>query len=201
MFITAIILLVVGILAGAFLLPPNITDSLSALSEPALFLLIFCVGLGMGLNTGLMQKLKAHSWTVLLIPLGGILGSIAGGLIVGLIIGMPPHQSGAIAAGLGWYSLSSVILSNLAGASIGVIAFFSNISREIFAFLFIGVTAKYLGHYAAIAPGGATSMDTTLPVVARYTSADIAVLSVMNGVIMSFVVPVLVPFIYNFFQF
>jgi len=56
--------------------------------------------------------------------------------------------------------------------------------------------AKYLNHYTAIAPAGATSMDTTLPLISRYTSEKIAVISFINGVILSTLVPILVPMFY-----
>ena len=50
--------------------------------------------------------------------------------------------------------------------------------------------------YACIAVAGATSEDTTLPMILRYTDGETAVLSVLNGVICSAFVPVLLSLCY-----
>lgn len=43
-----------------------------------------------------------------------------------------------------------------------------------------------------VAPAGATSEDTTLPMLVRCTNGETVVLSVLNGVICSALVPVLI---------
>jgi len=40
-------------------------------------------------------------------------------------------------------------------------------------------------------------MDTTLPLIAKATNPEIAIISFINGVILSSLVPVLVTFFYN----
>ena len=108
-------------------------------------------------------------------------------------------ESTAIASGLGWYSLSGVTIGNLAGAQAGSIAFLSNLLREIFSFFSIPWISKKLNYYTCIAPAGATSEDTTLPMMIRYTNEETVVLSVFNGVICSALVPFLISFCYNIF--
>ena len=49
--------------------------------------------------------------------------------------------------------------------------------------ILIPVVAKYLNSYTCIAIAGATSEDTTLPMIMRNTDAQTAVFSVVNGVI------------------
>ena len=44
---------------------------------------------------------------------------------------MPITQGLAFASGMGWYSLSSVVLTNAWGPVQGSIAFFNDLSREI----------------------------------------------------------------------
>ena len=83
----------------------------------------------------------------------------------------------AISAGLGWYSLSGVLLTDLISAEIGTIAFLSNILREILTFLLIPVLAKYLNGYTAIAPAGATSSDTSLSILMKYTDEEVAMMA------------------------
>lgn len=57
-----------------------------------------------------------------------------------------------------------------------------------------------LNYYTCIAPAGATSEDTTLPMMIRYTNEETVVLSVFNGVICSALVPFLISFCYNIFK-
>ena len=45
--------------------------------------------------------------------------------------------------------------------------------------------------YACIASAGATSEDTTLPMILRYSNEETVVVSVLNGIICSFFVPIL----------
>lgn len=82
--------------------------------------------------------------------------------------------------------------SKLAGAELGSIAFLSNLMRELFSFFIIPFLAAHLGYYTCIAPAGATSEDTTLPVMLKYTNEETVVLSVLNGIICSFFVPILI---------
>ena len=164
-----------------------------------LYILMFLVGISIGLNRGIVSKIKEYHIKIFVIPAGIIVGSLAGGIVSGLITGLPLNQSAATAAGMGWYSLSGVAIGNLAGAQAGSIAFLSNLLREIFSFFSIPWISKNLNYYTCIAPAGATSEDTTLPMMIRYTNGETVVLSVFNGVICSAAVPFLISFCFNFF--
>lgn len=129
---------------------------------------------------------------VLLVPLMVAIGSIVGSVIGGSILGMPFNESGAIGAGFGWYSLSAIELAKHS-AELGTLAFITNVSREIIAIITIPLIAKYIGKLESIAPGGATSMDTTLPIVSNATDGNTAVISFITGVSLSLLVPILVP--------
>ena len=85
----------------------------------------------------------------------------------------------------------------MGGAELGSIAFMSNLMREIFSFVLIPLLAVKLNYYTCIASAGATSEDTTLPVMLKYTNEETVVLSVFNGVICSFFVPLLIPFCFG----
>lgn len=164
-----------------------------------LYILMFLVGISIGLNRGIVSKIKEYHIKIFVIPAGIIVGSLAGGIVSGLITGLPLNQSAATAAGMGWYSLSGVAIGNLAGAQAGSIAFLSNLLREIFSFFSIPWISKNLNYYTCIAPAGATSEDTTLPMMIRYTNGETVVLSVFNGVICSAAVPFMISFCFNFF--
>ena len=64
--------------------------------------------------------------------------------------------------------------------------------REIFSFFIIPFLAVRFNYYTCIAPAGATSEDTTLPMMLKYTNEETVVLSVLNGIICSFFVPILI---------
>lgn len=164
-----------------------------------LYALMFLVGISIGLNRGILKKIREYHIRIFVIPAGIIVGSLAGGLMSGLLTGLPLNESRAIASGMGWYSLAGVTLGNLSGAQAGSIAFLSNLLREIFSFFSIPLIAKKLNYPTCIAPAGATSEDTTLPVMIRYTDGETVVLSVFNGVLCSAAVPFLISFCYNLF--
>lgn len=196
----AIIALLGGIACGMTGLDENVVVSwITANKDMILYLLMFLVGISIGFNQGIVSKIKEYHIKIFVIPLGIVIGSILGGIAGGLLTGMPLGESTAIASGLGWYSFSGVAIGNLAGAQVGSIAFLSNLLREIFSFFSIPWISKKLNYYTCIAPAGATSEDTTLPMMIRYTNEETVVLSVFNGVICSAMVPFLISFCYNLF--
>ena len=68
--------------------------------------------------------------------------------------------------------------------------------REIGAFFMIPYISRHFNACTCIAPAAATSEDTTLPMLIRYTNEETVVLSVFNGIICSAAVPVLISLCY-----
>jgi len=77
-------------------------------------------------------------------------------------------------------------------------ALISNISREIFTLIATPILVKFFGKLSPIASGGATSMDTTLPVIAKFSGREYAVISVFSGVVLTILVPFIITLIYRF---
>lgn len=188
---------IVGILAGRFLIPESALQYSESLITMALNILLFLIGIDLGRNRGVLKDIRAHGRVLLLVPLGVLLGSWVGGVLGGLITGMPMSLSLPVASGFGWYSISGILLSNLHGPEAGAIAFLTNIFRELLAIILIPILAARLSPWTAIASAGATSMDSTLPIIARATNPEIVVVSFVNGALLSSLVPILVPFLYN----
>ncbi|MDO4443603.1 MAG: lysine exporter LysO family protein [Slackia sp.] len=186
--------LVFGVAAGLapVSLPP--VDFLVEHSDWVLFALMFFVGISVGGSKGLIGKIKQYHVRVFIIPFGIVVGSVIGGLAAAFLCGIPLPVGGAIASGLGWYSLSGVMLTGIAGAEVGSITFLANLLRELISFFTIPWIARHLNYPTCIAPAGATSEDTTLPMMVRCTNGETVVLSVVNGVICSALVPVLIEF-------
>ncbi len=189
-----IVSILVGMGCGYFVFPPEIMSSIDNLASISLFVLIFLVGIDVGGNKTIFKDLKKAGFKVLLVPFGGIVGSLLGGLLVGFLFNMALNESLAIGSGFG---LSGVMLKEMGGDTLGAIAFLTNVFREMITVISIPILAKKLNGYTAIAPAGATSMDTTLPLISKATNPEIAVIAFINGVILSSLVPVFVTFFYN----
>lgn len=186
-----------GIFAGAAgLLPRFLIETDMVLYT--LYLLLFLVGIGIGSNTDTWRIIRRINIKIVLVPLSVIVGTLLGaGLFSMFLPQINLREALAIGAGFGYYSLSSIIISQMRGETLGVIALLANLSREVLTLFLAPVMVKYLGKLAPIASGGATSMDTTLPVITRYSGKDYAVIAFFNGVVLSVAVPILVTFILN----
>jgi len=190
-----LVALIIGIVAGVLgIVPPSVESNLDTLILVMLCLLLFVIGLDMSQNKSVIKEIRRIGWKMILLPVFIAVGSIVGALVAGLVGGMDVRYAMAIGAGFGWYSLSAVMLTGLVGAQIGTMALLSNIFREMLSIVIMPLVVKYFGKLAAIAPGGATTMDTTLPVVVRYAGSEMSVISFVSGFTLSMLVIVLVPF-------
>ena len=190
MVILALIALLIGTLAGMLAPHSGMLAVLTNATDIYLVVLMVLVGITIGFNEGIVEKLKRHTLHIIVVPTCIIVATILGGVACSFISGYPMNISTAIAAGLGWYSLSGITLENLLGVQMGSIAFLSNLMRELFSFFSIPLLSR-LNYYACIAAAGATSEDTTLPLMIKYTNEETVILSVLNGAICSAFVPVL----------
>ncbi|MGN0136024.1 lysine exporter LysO family protein [Anaerotignum sp.] len=184
--------LVLGIGAGYFM-PENISGLIDSASSYMLLILLFSVGIDMGLNKEVFTRIKELGGKILLIPFGVVAGSLCGGVFAALLVHLSVKDGLAISAGLGWYSLSGILITEAGNPVGGTIAFLANVFREMLTFIVVPFLASHLNYYCAIAPAGATAMDTTLGIISKNTNATIAVLSFVSGVICTLLVPVLVP--------
>lgn len=188
--------LVIGIVAGVLgIVPPSVDSNVDTLITVMLCLLLFVIGLDMSQNRSVLREIKRIGWRIVLLPVFIAAGSILGALAAGVLGGMDPINSMAIGAGFGWYSLSAAMLTGLVGAEVGTMALLSNVFRETLSIVIMPIVVRYCGKVAAIAPGGATTMDVTLPVVVRYAGSEMGVIAFVSGFILSMLVVVLVPFI------
>jgi uncharacterized membrane protein YbjE (DUF340 family) len=194
MILIILIALVLGMLLGVSGYLPDIAIiNLDLILTVMLCLLLFIIGIDMSQNKTVAGEIKRMGLKVVLLPFFIAAGSILGPLSISFIIGIDPNYAMAIGAGFGWYSLSGVLLTSIVGADIGTMALLSNVFREVMTFMLVPVVVKYLGKIASVAPGGATSMDTTLPVVVKYAGTEIGVISFISGVVLSLLVILMVP--------
>jgi len=186
---------ILGILMGFYHLIPAIMIE-NDLSVYALYVLMFLVGVGIGADKKAWSVMKNARMRILWVPVTVIIGTAIGVAVVSVFLkGITLREALAVGAGYGYYSLSSIFISQISGEALGVVALISNISREIFTLLMTPLLAKYLGKIAPIASAGATSMDTTLPVITKFVGKEYAIIAVFSGVVLTIMVPFVVTFI------
>lgn len=154
----------------------------------SLFLLLFIMGLSFGLDKEAILKLKQTGLRILIIPFTVAIGSILGGLVGGLILRLDLFASMAATAGFGWYTLAGPMVGQLFGAEWGAMGFAVNFIRELLTIVTVTWMVK-VGKYAPIASGGATTMDTTLPAIVRYSGSDVLVAAFSSGFTLSLLAP------------
>ena len=168
-----------------------------------LYLLMFQVGLSIGSDKKLKEILCSIRPKLLLVPLATIIGTLTASALISLVITKwSVFDCLAVGSGFAYYSLSSILITELKEASLGVqmatelgtIALMANIIREIMALLGAPLFVKYFGRLAPICAGGATTMDTTLPIITRYSVKDLVFVSIFHGILVDFTVPFFVSF-------
>lgn len=187
---------ILGIAAGlSGMVPESIIDG--DLTFYALCALLLCVGIGIGIGSdrNIVTKFKSLDVRMALLPLGTALGTFAGSLVVSFILsGRSPLDCLAVGSGFGYYSLSSIFITEYKGAELGTIALLANIIREMVTLLLSPVLAKVFGPLAPISSGGVTSMDTTLPIIMASSGEQYSAVSIFHGFILDFSIPFLVTF-------
>ena len=157
--------------------------------------LMFCVGMSIGSDTKMLKSFKSVNPRLMMLPVMTIVGSLAGTAAASALL---PHRHLfdclAIGSGFGYYSLSSIFITEYKGAELGTIALIANIMREILTLLCAPLLVKFFGKLAPISMGGATTMDTTLPIITRTSGQDFVIVSIFHGFCVDFSVPFLVTF-------
>ena len=172
-----------------------------------LYLLMFQVGLSIGSDKKLKDILGSIRPKLLLVPFATIAGTLVFSALVSLLLTQwSVFDCLAVGSGFAYYSLSSILITQLKESSLGVqlatelgtIALMANIMREIMALLGAPLFVKYFGRLSPICAGGATTMDTTLPIITRYSGKDLVFISIFHGIIVDFSVPFFVSFFCSF---
>ena len=155
----------------------------------ALWLLMLLVGISIGSDRRLGEILRTLRPRVLLLPLATTVGTFAGTALVSLFLTYSVSECMAVGAGFAYYSLSSIFISQYKGPELGTIALISNIARELITLLLTPLLARHLGPLIPISCGGASTMDTTLPVITRYCGKEWIFVSIVHAMILDFSVP------------
>ena len=183
---------VLGVCLGRLDLAPVLLMD-SRVTFAALCCLLFCVGMSIGSNDNIVSEFRSLNPRLALLPVATILGSFAGSLVAWLFLqyrGVTDCM--AVGSGFAYYSIYSIIITQYRGAELGTVALLANIYREILTLLIAPLLAKVFGPLAPISSGGATTMDTTLPIISQTCGQQYVVVSLFHGFVVDFSVPFLV---------
>lgn len=182
---------VIGLLGGIEKMVPSwLLDR--DVSFVALCGLLLFVGLGIGLNPEMKKEVRSLSPCMALLPVVTIIGSWLGALLIWTVLHRALSDCMAINSGFAYYSLSSIFITEFRGAELGTIALLANIIREMLTLLGAPLMARWFGPLAPISAGGATTMDTTLPILSQTVGQRYIALSIYHGFVVDFTVPFLV---------
>ncbi|MCY0849343.1 lysine exporter LysO family protein [Sulfuracidifex metallicus] len=127
-----------------------------------------------------------------------VIGNLISGVIL-YIIGLGNLKlDEIISMGSGWYTFTGPLVSTYYSPYYGSIAFLINFFREQFSYILIPFLLKVkYSPYSAIAVGGATSMDTTLPLYIGLLGDEYVITAVFSGVTLTAVIPIILPLMLN----
>lgn len=183
---------VLGVCLGRLDLAPALLMD-SRVTFAALCCLLFCVGMSIGSNDNIVSEFRSLNPRLALLPVATILGSFAGSLVAWLFLQYRcVTDCMAVGSGFAYYSISSIFITQYRGAELGTVALLANIYREILTLLVAPLLAKVFGPLAPISSGGATTMDTTLPIISQTCGQQYVVVSLFHGFVVDFSVPFLV---------
>ncbi len=199
-------MIIVGVvalgMAAGYLFVPRLFAEIDQFQELSglllnvfLCLLLAFVGFDLGFGGSIVDKFKDIGLKALLMPIAVIIGTLAMSAVFSIFSPLSLKESLAIGAGFGWYSLAPSVIMEAGFATASAVAFLHNVMREMVSILLLPIIADKVGYFEATAMPGAPGMDVCLPMVERSTNGDMAIYSLVSGLVLSLLVPVLVPLI------
>lgn len=174
-----------------------------AISVIILYVLMLLIGISLGSNREIGHFASRFSFKMLLVPMATVSGTFLFSALAGLVLSQwSVFDCMAVGSGFAYYSLSSVLITQLKEPSLGMqlatelgtIALLANIFREMTALLGAPVICKLFGRFAPISAAGVTSTDLLLPSISRYSGQEMIPIAVIHGLLINVSVPFFVSF-------
>lgn len=192
-----LLVLGLGVILGISLpIPDSLLDK--SVSTYILYALMLQVGISVGCSDSLKKIVRNFDFRMLLIPLSTIVGTLIFSAAASLVLTQwSAADCMAVGSGFAYYSLSSLLITQLKEASVGVqiaselgtIALLTNIFRELMALLGAPLFRKYFGSLAPVSAAGVNSMDVVLPTITRFSGKDIIPVAILHGMLLDMSVP------------
>lgn len=162
-----------------------------------IYFMLFTVGISIGFNARAWQIIRALKGKILLVPLGILIGTAIGGLVSWCFLkDMLLRDIMAIAFGLGYYSLSSMLITQFANPELGALALLVNMAREIIAMLLAPLFVRISGGLGPLSVAAAAS-EACLPIIIRTSGEFNAILAIFSGVVLTVCVPFILTLLYH----
>jgi uncharacterized membrane protein YbjE (DUF340 family) len=167
-----------------------------AISVIILYVLMLLIGISLGSNREIGHFASRFSFKMLLVPVATVSGTFLFSALAGLVLSQwSVFDCMAVGSGFAYYSLSSVLITQLKEPSLGMqlatelgtIALLANIFREMTALLGAPVICKLFGRFAPIS-------DLLLPSISRYSGQEMIPIAVIHGLLINVSVPFFVSF-------
>ncbi len=185
-----------GVLAGRLdILSPDALGLAHEASNIAVYAMLAAVGLTLGFDVRAWRILRDLQGRGVLVPLVIVIGTFLGGLAAWSVLDMSLRDVMAVAAGFGYYSLSTMLINQLADVSLGSMALVSNMVRELVTLLFAPLMARVFGGLGPLSAAGAAS-DTCLPAIIRTSGERNTILGIFSGMVLTVAVPFFVTAIF-----
>lgn len=193
------VLLVLGmgvILGLSFPIPDALLDK--SLSTYILYALMLQVGISLGCSDSLKKLIRNFNIRLLLIPLSTIVGTLIFSAAASLVLTRwTAADCMAVGSGFAYYSLSSLLITQLKEASVGIqiaselgtIALLTNIFRELLSLVGAPWFRKYFGSLAPVSAAGVNSMDVVLPTITRFSGKEMIPVAILHGILLDMSVP------------
>ena len=150
---------------------------------------IIGIEIGRSFNIGLLKRTTG-------LAILSVMVDVVGAIILSVIFSplIPLKASLMITLGSGWYSYTGPFVAKYFGPALGVVGFLSNFLREQLAFILLPILLRVKATpIGAIAIGGATSMDVTLPLYVDLLGGEYAVGAMISGFILTLLIPIILP--------
>lgn len=187
-----------GYVVGGFIIGYYIATSgfkpipidLDIVSNGVLVVLIFVVGMMLGSSKEVNMKMILLNKQGIFLSIFFTISSLVGGVSLWLLFDYNLVKALGFAAGMGWYSLSSVIISSSWGPVDGSVALFVDLSRELAALILVPILMKSFPCTAITQPG-CTSLDCSLPIIQKAGGLGVVPLAISFGFLVNLYTPVL----------
>jgi uncharacterized membrane protein YbjE (DUF340 family) len=157
----------------------------------SLMLLLFVMGVAFAMDKDSFSKIRRIGPRILIVPLAIAFGTILSAVVSALILGINVVATAAVTAGYGWYTLTGPLVGQIFGAKWAALGFAANFLRELLTILTASLMVR-VDKYAPTASGGATAMDTTLPIIVRYCGSDTLITAFSSGFVLSLIAPFMI---------
>lgn len=198
--IIILVCFLIGCLNGIY---GNVEVDVHGITIIILYALMLLIGISLGSNRELSVIKSQLSIKMLIVPVATVTGTFIFSAIAGLLLSQwSVFECMAVGSGFAYYSLSSVLITQLKEPSLGVqlatelgtIALLANIFREMTALLGAPLIYRIFGKFAPISAAGVTSTDILLPSIVKYSGKEVIPIAILHGLLINVSVPFFVSF-------